>query len=189
MKALLMLFSIYLFASSAQAGIINEVGDAGQTLSTSQTLAAGTTQVNGLISSGTDVDMYTFGWGGGTFLAEGLICFTGTCPYGDPDGYLWLFDSLGAHVASNDDGGQGFLPRISLANLQTGVYNIAYGGFDQSAVYSSGVVSGFTGIAWEAPFNYRMSISATSSEVPEPSIIALFAVGLVGIGFARRRKA
>ncbi len=36
---------------------------------------------------------------------------------------------------------------------------------------------------------YQVQISSSVSQVPEPSIIALFAAGLFGIGFARRRKA
>ncbi len=35
----------------------------------------------------------------------------------------------------------------------------------------------------------QVQISSSVSQVPEPSIIALFAAGLFGIGFARRRKA
>jgi hypothetical protein len=44
------------------------------------------------------------------------------------------------------------------------------------------------GGAWV--FNdFRLTTSNESTDVPEPSIIVLFAAGLFGIGFARRRKA
>jgi hypothetical protein len=45
--------------------------------------------------------------------------------------------------------------------------------------YSTGQVSTITGLS---------KIASTTVTVPEPSIIALFALGLVGIGFARRRQ-
>ncbi|MCP3893785.1 MAG: PEP-CTERM sorting domain-containing protein, partial [Bacteroides sp.] len=37
--------------------------------------------------------------------------------------------------------------------------------------------------------NFRHTVVAEYTSVPEPSIIGLFAAGLFGIGFARRRKA
>ncbi len=43
----------------------------------------------------------------------------------------------------------------------------------------------------DCPVEYVIALRQrpTTGAVPEPSIIALFAAGLFGIGFARRRKA
>ncbi|MFT5313072.1 MAG: hypothetical protein ACI8Z9_001556 [Paraglaciecola sp.] len=40
-----------------------------------------------------------------------------------------------------------------------------------------------------APYYAPVSFQTVSSSVPEPSIIAIFALGIAGIGFARRRRA
>jgi hypothetical protein len=49
-----------------------------------------------------------------------------------------------------------------------------------------------TGYVWSSSFNdcvpQPLVVSPAIATVPEPSIIALFALGLVGIGFARRHQ-
>ena len=80
-------------------------------------------------------------------------------------------------LASDDDSGSGLLSLINFNISTTGAYGIALGGF-----------GGNTG-------NYRVSLSGNTTSttvveaVPEPAAIGLFGLGLLGLGFARRRKA
>lgn len=69
--------------------------------------------------------------------------------------------------------------------IQVSVNGGAFGVMDVSSV-----MSGYSFDFLTEDDNQQFYIDAlTVSKVPEPSIIALFAAGLFGIGFARRRKA
>lgn len=54
--------------------------------------------------------------------------------------------------------------------------------------YSNNVYFGFTAATGAARDGHYIDNWSMSIDVPEPSIIALFAAGLFGLGFARRRK-
>ena len=59
------------------------------------------------------------------------------------------------------------------------------------AVYSDSSCSAIKSITVEPPFTWgvgNFSISQNSCSVPEPNILALFGLGLVGFGLMRRRK-
>jgi hypothetical protein len=54
--------------------------------------------------------------------------------------------------------------------------------------YSGGDAFSSPGGAAVYDLSFRISPAVASGAVPEPSIIALFGLGLVGVGFARRRQ-
>ena len=56
------------------------------------------------------------------------------------------------------------------------------GFYISEGIYKDYLVTGEEGENWA-------QLYASLSKVPEPSIIALFGIGLLGLGFASRRKA
>ena len=65
---------------------------------------------------------------------------------------------------------------------------MTYGGSGKSLI-DGGIHGGYTSFKVNGLESYTWSVaSAESAPVPEPSIIALFGLGLVGLGFARRRR-
>lgn len=193
--------------SNVNAGLINEIGDAGYLIETAQDVAGGTTQISGTggWSAGYDVDVFHFQWGGG-----GLTIDTAGSNF---DTILYLFDSAGLGVAGNDDiaGTQALL---TLAGLATGDYYAAIsncciqplsaGGKIFPLVFAGGQehpigpgggqpLNGWSSTAWAgATSSYLINFSFATGQletVPEPATLALFGLGLAGLGFSRRRKA
>ena len=185
-----------LFAGQAIAVPIAEVGDAGETLATAQTVGAGTTSINGGIAGG--ADLFQFGWGGGAFSADTLGSGTDT--------QLFLFDAFGVGVWANDDH-FGLLSEITDAALSAGTYYIGISSFDydprdagNNLMFPSfpfgsqfGPIDGDALDHWSGPsftaFEYSINFNSETTSVPEPGTLLLLGAGLLGLGLRRRRIA
>jgi hypothetical protein len=189
-------------APLSQANAYAEVGNAGESLATSQAVPGGTTVITGNLSFVDDVDMFRFAWGGGAFSAN-----TYGSAHSDP--MLSLFDASGHGIQMDDDTGyfldQSFfgLPALlDIGNLPAGIYYLAVSSFavqafagadplfsclnqcgptDPTATLTSWAGQGFD------QGTYIVNLPATAAEVPEPAALALLAAGLLGLGLARRR--
>lgn len=155
------------------AGVFNEVGDAGQTLATTQMVSGGTTAIVGSLGSGDGADVYKFDWNGGTFQASTSTNF---------DPMLFVFDSNGMKLAFNDDSFS--LESFVSISLTPGTYLL---GIDNYSYNYDGNLSGFAGLE-NGYGNYTITLSETAA-VPEPSVVALLGLGLFGLSMSRRRKA
>lgn len=80
------------------------------------------------------------------------------------DTYLYLYDSTGARVASDDDGGDGYNSRIQFTASITGVY------FIEATTYGSGVTGTYAldvvGAAVNQPPQAAFNFTATSYDAP-----------------------
>ena len=197
-----------LSASVAQAVMINEDGDAGEELATAQdttgTGASLESIAGTLINLGTnqdpidDIDMFLINI---TNPGAFSVMVTATLSI-DNDATLWLFDTAGAVVIADDDSGAGLLPQFNVGDLTdppngAGMYFLAFNLFetnpDNVAVAPPNLDDGW--FRDPIPFQtgpYTLSLTGVSTAVPPPSIpepgmLALFGLGLVGMGFVRRR--
>lgn len=116
------------------------------------------------------------------------------------DPVLTLYDATGALVAQNDDnaifGGQDYWDStISLANL-LGDYTLAITRF--AFFPGNDLNTAFLNVNQGSPMSgdysyYRLNASGdylteANATVPEPGVLALTAIGLIGFGFARKNR-
>lgn len=105
-------------SASALAAVYTESGDAGQTLASAQTVATGTTQINGTLGFENDIDLYRL-----DFSTSAAVTFYATSA-DDPN--LILFDAAGHGLWGDDDGGTSLDSQI-VWNVTPGTYYLAYG--------------------------------------------------------------
>lgn len=205
MKKVGLLAFLSMFSMAVNAAYI-EVGDSGELTSDAQSVGD-VTSISGNLNAAGDVDLYSFLWEGGVLTID---TFTG---FGDFDTQLHLFDDSGFGIGENDDAlNAGLMSEISL-NLFAGSYFIAISDFNQDALDADGLsIFGFSNTfddlngnliqglegngalaGWDAPASgtgaYTITFSsALSAQIPEPSVLGLFALGLLVLVRAKRRQ-
>jgi hypothetical protein len=190
----------------ANAGLILEIGDTGDSLNTAQILAGGTTQVSGTITTNSDVDLFGFYWGGGLLDLNVYQANNSSL-----DTQISLFDSLGFGLFHNDDAP--FPNSIIQATLAAGEYFAGISSYSNDPLSVDGAIfsdawsgqlspTGAGGASvlstWEYDGTslgaYVLDISSTAqyptidAQVPEPSTLAIFALGIMGLASRRFKK-
>ena len=123
---------------------------------------------------------------------------------------LYLFDATGLGVAANDDF-SGVDPQLSFASLPAGDDFLAVTGCCIQPISTLGdifpnvagvgqilptgpgassPVIGWTADLWpgDLPYTITFSSAVNGAQIPEPATLALFGLGLAGLGTMRRRK-
>jgi hypothetical protein len=154
------------------------------------------------VAAPSTVTLRTWSYAGGTNAAGQLIAAGGFDPI------LALFNSAGLRINQNDDGGglvaadpvTGMHYDTYLSSLLgAGTYTVSvsqyqnFAGATLSTPFPGSGTSGFVDVtghtrtnAWA--FDILGVESATQTAVPEPSVLALLSLGLLGFAAARRRK-
>lgn len=214
--------TVLLTSGSAQAATFTEIGDAGELLNTAQTISQRTqplTSIYGAVSG--DADLFKiFLTGGQTFSATTISPDTFEIPIDDllgspteilADPQLFLFDSTGRGVYSNDDtsfSSQSILPSGGFSPSNSGIYYLAISSFNYDPVGAGGKIfgaptkdgvwgptgpggasplSGFTGTSTTSG---RYAIALTGAQpVPEPtSVLSVLALGAWGASRLKNQK-
>ena len=204
---------------TANATAVIESGDAGQLPGAAQditgvaaTSISGALVVTGDAKSGFtgDVDMYAIHIGDtGAFSATVTLLPDA----GFYDSQIFLFDSAGIGVLTNDDGvGIGLRSSIPIGSLAgpAGLYFLAISDWNNDPVSADGrifpdtfsgvwgptgsggalPISGWNNDIWDPETGrYTIALTGVTAAVPEPATLAIFGIGLVGLGFMRRRRA
>jgi hypothetical protein len=139
------------------------------------------TSIEGYLDSG-DVDWYAF-----TVADDAYIGAAAFDPLGaGADAQFQLIDTLGTIIDWDDDSGVGLMPSLD-ANIPAGTYLLGVSAY-ADVTSSTGLtelfdgIDNFTGGPTDANFTYKVSIIA--NVVPEPSSLALLALG----GLLMRRR-
>ena len=119
-----------------------------------------------------DVDFLSF-----TGLTPGDV-FEAQITAGTFDTVLGLFDDTGAFIRYDDDGGVGTFSKLTDTVDSSGNVHLAVSAFDDSGFDGTHLIEG----------RYTQSFNAESSGIPEPATLAIFGIGLAGLGFMRRRR-
>lgn len=199
---------LLLGAGIANAQIVNEIGDAGETLATAQVLPAGTTTVLGFIAANGDVDMYA-----ATFDFTGDLVVTVDDFDDDFDPNLHAFNSAGNPIGADDDSSPntGLGSQLTLS-ITPGTYYFAIGDNNLEANDINGVriqdndsgVLNPNGVFdhWDRDEsgdagNYTMTFSVATVAPAAPGIpvlggaflpLTLGGLAALGILVARRRR-
>lgn len=197
---------------AAQAIIINETSDFGDSVGTEFILPAGTTEVLGTNFGFEDGDLFRFAYDALTTATLGLDFVTG-------DANLILFNGAGNPLFGDDDRGPGLDSEITFTfapgEYLVGVGRNNFAGFDadgnkiidnDTGLCSPGAdcnpagvlafVGSESGNTGGDPTDYRLTFSIPTSgigseptPVPEPaSLLGLLTVGALGAGSALKRK-
>ncbi len=185
----LVLAGVLMAAHPVYASIYHEVEDAGTTPDTAAYISWDTTAIFGAIHDNDGADVYGFEWEGGFFFAD----TSGS----DFDTMLSLFDETGKLLAFNDDFDQPLFSQISL-ELDPGNYflGITYypNNFHREMRYylANGIEGSYQiqkSISEPMPSQLPIIGEEDVTNIPEPTTLALLAIGFATIILSRRRKA
>ena len=162
----------------AEAAMLTESGDAGQTLATAQSLGPisylpDSTIISGGIGTNNDADLFSFSFAGGNLLAT---TFGATF-----DSVLSLFDSAGNLIALNDDDPFSLQSSFSVFGLAAGNYFVGISSYLNSSTFPS---SGPTFPGGNSRGDYFLTVLATPPAIPSPALIP----AVLGMGVAALRK-
>jgi hypothetical protein len=178
----------------------------GLVLSVSGFANAGLITLNGSIDDHTEVDHWSFSvTSSGTFIFDVLAREAGNDFFANGvsndqlDSYIYLFanDANGVFKGSDDDGGLGSdgsvhgYDSFMTVDLTVGTYLFAIG--DHFLSESEARVGLNADNAGSTVGRYSVSISSTTgvaqiNSVPEPSTLAIFALGIMGLASRRFKK-
>ncbi|MET0048587.1 MAG: DVUA0089 family protein, partial [Sedimenticola sp.] len=158
------------------------------------------------VTTASTVNLTSWGYAGGTNAAGDTIVDGGF------DTQLFVFDSSGSLVASNDDGSSvvsasSGLSWDALLSLSLGIdtYTVVLTQFNNDFIsgdpvtgsWSGAGVSNFVDVsgsqrtsayAFDISGDYITDVTGFQVDVPEPATLTLMGLGLAGIGFARKKK-
>lgn len=182
---------------------------AGLILAISSVANAGLLSFDGIIVDDTEVDHWFFTvTNSGTFTFDvlayeddGTDFFANGIDNDQLDSYIYLFanNASGALIGSDDDGGDGTDGSLSSVDLDSlmsfdlniGSYLFVIGSYDLSELDAR---NGFnTDNSGDRAGSYRVTVSSATgtaqiNSVPEPSTIAIFALGIMGLASRRLKK-